>query len=220
MRTVRSYVLRQGRMTPGQTRAFAYWSQYGLKVPHALDWSAIFGREAKRILEIGFGMGDALLTLAQSHPEYDFIGIEVHPPGVGRCLSHAKKFELTNLRVFSQDALLVLESIPLASLDKVYLLFPDPWPKKRHHKRRIVNEHFVTLIAHRLKAHGQFHLATDWQPYADHMLSTLNASILLKNCFTDFAPQGMRPKTKFERRGEKLNHQIFDLVYERPILII
>ncbi|MBS0288912.1 MAG: tRNA (guanosine(46)-N7)-methyltransferase TrmB [Proteobacteria bacterium] len=219
-RPIRSYVLRQGRMSDAQLGAHRhYWSEFGLDLTATpFDFDHLFNRQAQRILEIGFGMGDSLIALAKNFPEADFIGIEVHPPGVGRCLLQAKLNNLSNLKLFNKDAVQVLEHcIPDQSLDKVLLLFPDPWPKKKHHKRRLVQPDFVALVAKKLKIGGQFHLATDWQPYADHMLSVLEASVL-QNQFPkqQFAPsQFERITTKFETRGLKLGHQIWDLVYIR-----
>ncbi|MBS0286580.1 MAG: tRNA (guanosine(46)-N7)-methyltransferase TrmB [Proteobacteria bacterium] len=220
-RPIRSYVVRQGRSSKSQQQARdLYWQQYGLNLSEGFcGWPAVFGRDAARVLEIGFGMGDTLITLAKAHPEMDFIGIEVHPPGVGRCLVQAQAHGLTNLKLYAEDALSVLEeAIPDGSLDKVLLYFPDPWPKKKHHKRRIVQSNFVNLVAQKLKPGGVFHMATDWQAYADHMLAILEACPALRNTFgkSTFAPsQYLRPLTKFEARGQKLGHDIWDLVYER-----
>ncbi|MFI4938544.1 MAG: tRNA (guanosine(46)-N7)-methyltransferase TrmB [Candidatus Berkiellales bacterium] len=219
-RSIRSFVLRQGRITPAQQRAINdLWPQYGLTLPSSpswLHWDQIFGRDAPRVLEIGFGMGDPLVAQAKANPEIDFIGVEVHQPGVGHCLATAQKCEVKNLKVFCADAVEVFRHIPPQSLDKVLLLFPDPWPKKKHHKRRLVQPDFVMLIAEKLKSHGLFHLATDWQPYAEHMLTVCEACPLLVNQFgvNHFAPTSLeRLQTKFERRGEKLGHVIYDLVF-------
>ncbi len=173
----------------------------------------------QRVLEIGFGMGDSLIAMAVKSPEIDFIGIEVHQPGIGRCLTQANHFQLTNLKIFAEDAIGVLEGcIANHSLDKVCLFFPDPWPKTKHHKRRIVQNSFVSLVAQKLKVGGQFHMATDWKDYADHMLAVLEKSPAFANQFGpgQVAPsQFERPSTKFEMRGQKLGHQIWDLVYKR-----
>lgn len=221
-RPIRSFVLRQGRMTGCQQRALSeFWPAYGLAADasNPYDWVQIFGRDAKRILEIGFGMGNSLLEQAVNYPHIDFIGIEVHQPGVGRCIATAQDLGLTNLKIFAHDAIAVLDTcIGEGSIDKVQLFFPDPWPKKKHHKRRIVQPAFVMLIAQKLKSQGLFHLATDWQPYADHMLSALDHCPVFANYFAPhtFAPsQFERPQTKFEQRGEKLGHQIWDLVFKR-----
>lgn len=223
LRTIRSYVLRQGRITGSQQRALSeLWSQYGLDVPestHFYDWQKIFGRAAPCVLEIGFGMGDTLVGLAKAHPEKNFIGVEVHQPGVGHCLQEAHKAGLTNLKIFCHDAKEVLaKCIPDHSLDKILLLFPDPWPKKKHNKRRIVQDHFVSFLAQKLTTQGLFHLATDWQPYADHMIAVLDANT---HYVRDEHAECNRLETKFERRGLKLGHQIVDLVYRRssPTLI-
>ncbi len=221
-RPIRSFVLRQGRSSKSQQQARTlHWPSYGLAVEGKtpLTWEKVFARQAPRILEIGFGMGDSLITLAKENPEWDFIGIEVHPPGVGRCLVQAQLHGLKNLKIFAEDAISVLEnSIPDASLDRVLLYFPDPWPKTKHHKRRIVQSNFVHLVAQKLKPKGCFHLATDWQDYADHMLAVLEACPVFENAFGkgNVAPtQYMRPNTKFEMRGKKLGHGIWDLVYTK-----
>ncbi|MBI2790662.1 MAG: tRNA (guanosine(46)-N7)-methyltransferase TrmB [Gammaproteobacteria bacterium] len=222
-RPIRSYVLRAGRMTPAQQQALSQnWPVYGLDMPlspQMVDWQQVFGRTSRRILEIGFGMGDSLIAQAKAHPEIDFIGIEVHPPGIGKVMANAKIYQLTNLKIFAFDAVQVLDwCIPDESIDKVLLLFPDPWPKKKHHKRRILQPSFATKIAQKLKKGGQFHLATDWQDYADQMLAVLDALPDFENFFGKghFAPSTFeRILTKFEKRGQKLGHQIWDLVYTR-----
>ena len=220
MRPIRSFVLRQGRMTPAQKQALQQdGATYGLEVSASgyLDWQKVFGRDAPRILEIGFGMGDHLITLAKTFPQTDFLGIEVHPPGVGKCLASARDAGITNIKLFSTDAIPVLtQAIAPHSIDKVFLLFPDPWPKKRHQKRRIVQPAFVDLIATCLKPNGLFHLATDWQDYAEYMLSVLETHPAFTNAFgkDTYAPLGFeRFETKFERRGVALGHRIYDLVY-------
>ncbi|MGE3320458.1 MAG: tRNA (guanosine(46)-N7)-methyltransferase TrmB [Candidatus Berkiella sp.] len=221
-RPIRSFVVRQGRMTPAQKEAVSSdWPLYGLALPEQgqpYDWNQVFGREAKRVLEIGFGMGATLAKLASENPHADFIGVEVHPPGVGRMLARAKALELTNLKLFAVDAIDVLHrAIKDASLDRVLLLFPDPWPKTKHHKRRIVQPDFVELIASKLKVGGFFHLATDWQPYAEHMMAVLTANERFTNTFGEglYAPAGFeRHTTKFEKRGEKLGHAIWDLIFQ------
>jgi tRNA (guanine-N7-)-methyltransferase len=220
-RTIRSYVLRAGRITAAQQRALAeLWPRYGIDyVSGALDLQQVFGRDAPRTLEIGFGNGEHLLERAISAPERDFIGIEVHRPGIGHLLLAAAKAGVLNLRVIGHDAVDVLQwQIPAASLDELQLLFPDPWPKERHHKRRIVQTAFAALVASRLKKGGRWHLATDWEPYALHMLQILEACAALRNC----APEGgytdavmARSATRFERRGERLGHRVRQLLYER-----
>ncbi len=221
IRPIRSYVLRQGRITPSQQQARSeFWPLFGLESGQddLFDWFAIFARQAPVVLEIGFGMGDSLVEMARAEPEKDFVGIEVHQPGIGRILANAKAHQLTNLKVIATDAIDVLtRNVGSESLDKVLLLFPDPWPKTKHHKRRIVSPEFAALIASKLKIGGQFHLATDWQPYAEHMLAVLDACSVLQNQYGQacFAPQNARLETKFERRGQNLGHAIRDLIYIR-----
>lgn len=220
-RSIRSFVVRAGRMTVAQKRALETGlPRWGLSVENGrLDAQAAFGRDAPRILEIGFGMGASLAEQAARHPERDYLGIEVHPPGVGTLLATLDARQLTNVRVFMHDAIEVLERcIPDAWLDGVQLFFPDPWPKARHHKRRIVQPAFAQRIRHKLKPGGLFHLATDWAPYAEHMLAVLDAADGFRN--TAGAGQcsprpAERPHTKFEQRGERLGHEVFDLIYER-----
>jgi len=220
-RPIKSYVLRQGRLTPGQERALEQaWPRYGLDYagsPRDLD--ACFGRSASRILEIGFGNGDALLAAAQSDPDRDYLGVEVHRPGVGRLLLNAAKAGIGNLRVLHHDAVEVLDhEIADASFDEVRLYFPDPWHKVRHNKRRLVQPAFVALIARKLKAGGLFHLATDWAAYAEHMLEVMEASPMFRN---RLAPRAVAPRpawrieTHFQKRGERLGHGVFDLLYDR-----
>ena len=221
MYPVRSFVRRAGRITVAQRRALAeLWPQFGIDfVDHELDLDAVFGRRAPRVLEIGFGDGDTLLELARRHPEVDFLGVEVHPPGIGHCLLGIEKAGLGNVRVVSHDAVEVLDRmLPDASLEEVLLHFPDPWPKKRHHKRRIVQPAFAALVARKLRPGGVFRLATDWTHYAEHMLKVLNQS----ENFANVSPAGAyvtrpvsRPVSKFERRGRRLGHEVFDLEFRR-----
>jgi tRNA (guanine-N7-)-methyltransferase len=218
---VRSFVRREGRLTPAQARALATLLPR-LELPYAAapaDLDALFGRRAPRVVEIGFGAGEALLARAAGHPDEDHLGIEVHRPGVGRLLHEAAKAGVANLRVSMHDAVEVLaDQIPDGALSRVLLLFPDPWPKKRHHKRRIVQPEFVALVARKLAAGGSFHLATDWEPYATHMLEVLGASAMLANAAADggYAPRPPdRPLTRFERRGQRLGHAVFDLEFVR-----
>jgi tRNA (guanine-N7-)-methyltransferase len=220
-RAIRSFVIRAGRITVAQKRALQeLWPEYGLEFDAvALDLDALFGRRATRTLEIGFGNGDHLAALAAAHPETDFIGIEVHRPGVGALLLSAQRLGLHNLRVICHDAVEVLEhQIPAGSLDELLLLFPDPWPKKRHNKRRIVNAAFVELVANRLRPGGVLRLATDWEPYAAEMLATLGASASFVN---EAGASGYverpahRDATRFERRGTRLGHGIRDLAFRR-----
>ncbi|WP_136680684.1 tRNA (guanosine(46)-N7)-methyltransferase TrmB [Neptunomonas sp. XY-337] len=221
MRKVRSFVLRAGRMTEGQQKAMdEVWPRMGLTLEHGLlDLNDVFGREAPVVLEIGFGMGDSLIEMAKNQPEKNYIGIEVHRPGVGRLLSNADKEGLDNIRVFCEDAIEVLaQSIPDGSLDCIQLFFPDPWHKKRHHKRRIVQPELAESLRKKLKVGGVFHMATDWENYAEHMMEVMSAAPGYKNVAGEgaFSPQPQwRPVTKFQRRGEKLGHGVWDLMFER-----
>ena len=220
-RTIRSYVLRQGRLTPGQQNALSqHWTRYGIDFnPALLDLTALFGRTAPVTLEIGFGDGASLLQQAMQHPERDYLGIEVHKPGVGRLLSRCHEAGLSNLRVINHDAVEVLNlQIPDNSLDCVQLFFPDPWHKKRHHKRRILQTEFAALVLRKLKPAGLFHMATDWQAYAEHMLTVMETMTGFKNVSGkhQYTPnQGRRPLTKFEQRGQRLGHGVYDLLYEK-----
>jgi len=216
---IRSYVLRQGRVSNAQQRARdELLPRYGIAyAPAALDLSAIFGRSAPKILEIGFGMGEATAAIAAAHPDCDYLGIEVHTPGVGALLKMAGELGLANLRVIQHDAVeVVRDMIAPGSLDGIHLFFPDPWPKKRHHKRRLVQPTFVSLLASRLKPGGYLHCATDWGDYAEQMLSVLCAEPSLANTAGAFAPRpDHRPETKFESRGLRLGHGVWDLVFRR-----
>jgi len=216
---IRSYVLRQGRVSNAQQRARQeLLPRYGIPyVPDALDLSAVFGRTAPRILEIGFGMGETTAAMAAAHPEQDYLGIEVHTPGVGALLKTAGELGLTNLRVVQHDAVeVVRDMIAPRTLDAIHVFFPDPWPKKRHHKRRLLQPRFVALLASRLQPGGYLHCATDWQDYAEQMLSVLSAETTLVNTADTFAPRpDHRPETKFESRGLRLGHEVWDLVFRR-----
>ncbi|MGH8504580.1 MAG: tRNA (guanosine(46)-N7)-methyltransferase TrmB [Stenotrophobium sp.] len=220
-RRIRSFVRREGRMTDGQKAALErLWPRYGLDAPaQPLDLAQVFGRKAPVVLEIGFGNGDHLLARAQAEPQHDFIGVEVHQPGVGRLLLNAEKAQLNNLRTASHDAVEVLERwIGDASLHEVVIYFPDPWHKKRHNKRRLVQPEFVALLARKLAPDGRLLLATDWMPYAVQMLDVLNASPDFRNMAEDgrYVPRhATRPKTRFELRGERLGHAVCDLEYRR-----
>ena len=219
-RTVRSFVPRAGRMTRAQQRAWQdLWPSLGVEMTGStFDLDAIFGRSARRTVEIGFGNGEALLSLAASRPAEDFLGIEVHRPGVGHLMLRCEELAVLNLRIVSHDAVDVLERLTPACLDEVLLYFPDPWPKKRHHKRRIVQDGFVALVASGLRNGGVFRLATDWQPYADWMLETLGRCPLLRNESPDgaWSPRpASRPPTRFELRGQRLGHAVWDLAYRR-----
>jgi tRNA (guanine-N7-)-methyltransferase len=220
-RGVRSFVVRAGRMTAAQERAWTeLWPRYGVESGDApIDLAAVFGRRAPLTLEIGFGNGESLVSLAAAHPERDFLGIEVHRPGVGHLMLRAEELGLSNLRAVCRDAVEVLQQcIAPGSLDEVLLYFPDPWPKKRHHKRRIVQPDFVALVASRLHAGGRFRMATDWQPYAGHMLEVASGCAQLRNASAGdgYVPRPeSRPVTRFERRGQRLGHGVWDLAFTR-----
>ena len=221
VRKVRSFVLRQGRFTDAQQRAFdELWPRFGLDYAGTpRDFDAAFGRSARRVLEIGFGNGEALRYAAQRDPDRDHIGIEVHAPGVGRLLNALAEDGAKNVRLYHHDAVEVLENeIIDGSLDEVRIYFPDPWHKKRHHKRRLVNPEFAALLVRKLAADGRLHLATDWQEYAEQMWDVLDATAGLVNAA---GPRGhvprpaWRPQTHFETRGQKLGHGVWDLLYNR-----
>lgn len=238
-RRIRSFVRRAGRITVAQERALQeVWPNYGVEITSgstpdsppnaicnssnkkALDLLQIFGRRAPRVLEIGFGNGDTLLHGALTRPAVDFLGIEVHRAGVGHLLHNVAERKLPNVRVICHDAVEVLEQhLPPDSLDEVWVLFPDPWHKARHHKRRLIQAPFVELLVSRIKAGGTLHLATDWQAYAEQMLEVLTANPQLKNCAQDdsgFTTRPTwRPLTRFERRGQRLGHSVWDLHFER-----
>lgn len=220
-RAIRSFVMRAGRMTDAQKRGIDVgWPKFGLSLDSGmLDLDELFGRQAPRTLEIGFGMGQSLLEMAAAAPEQDFIGVEVHRPGVGSLLNGVLNAGLSNLRVFDCDAIEVLDkTIPDASLDRVLLFFPDPWHKKKHNKRRIVQLAFAEKLRHKLKPGGVFHMATDWEAYAEHMLEVMSAAPGYRNLAEDgaYVPRPEeRPVTKFERRGERLGHGVWDLKFER-----
>ncbi|MGM3173870.1 tRNA (guanosine(46)-N7)-methyltransferase TrmB [Dickeya lacustris] len=221
LRKIRSFVRRQGRLTKGQQQALdSFWPSMGVEYqPDALDFTALFGRQAPVVLEIGFGMGASLVTMAQQHPEQNFIGIEVHLPGVGACLGAAQEAGVSNLRVMCHDAVEVLDNmIPDGSLAMVQLFFPDPWHKARHNKRRIVQTPFVEQVQRKLAIGGVFHMATDWEPYAQHMLDVMRAVEGYHNVSAtdDYVPRpASRPLTKFEARGQRLGHGVWDLMFER-----
>lgn len=220
MRTVKSYMRRQGRITLGQAQALAqFWQHYGIDcTPDGIATLAAFTQSAPLVVEIGFGMGDSLLALAKAHPERRFLGIEVHRPGIGALFLQLEQQQIDNVRVICADAVNVLTILPDASIDLLLLWFPDPWPKKRHHKRRLVQLNFVDLVVRKLKLGGHWHLATDWSDYAAHMLNVLTISPKLSNIYGDgqYAPKpDYRPTTKFESRGKKLGHNIYDLIFIR-----
>lgn len=221
LRKVRSFVLREGRLTTGQAKALeSFWPTMGLDYsPQAINFTEVFGREADTVLEIGFGMGASLVEMAANAPELNFIGVEVHKPGVGACLGEAGNAGISNLRVYHHDAVEVLENaIPDSSLARVQLFFPDPWHKKRHHKRRIVQPEFVELLRRKLKIGGVFHMATDWENYDEHMLEVMSAAPGYQNQSDTqtYVPRpDHRPLTKFENRGQRLGHGVWDLMFER-----
>jgi tRNA (guanine-N7-)-methyltransferase len=218
-RSIRSYVLRQGRTTAAQARANRELApRYCIPfVREPLDLDRAFGRAAPKVLEIGFGMGETTAAIAAAHPETDYLGVEVHSPGVGSLLNRIEALGLTNVRIIQHDAVEVLESmIAPETLDGVHLFFPDPWPKKRHHKRRLVQAPFVTLLAARLRAGGYVHAATDWEDYAHQILAVLAAEPALENAVAGFAERpASRPQTKFERRGVGLGHRVWDAVFRK-----
>lgn len=219
-RRVRSFVLRQGRLTKGQARALETgFPQFGVNyAPEQLDLDALFNRaDSKKILEIGFGMGETTAKIAQVLPNCDFLAAEVHTPGVGALLKLIQENELNNIRVIQHDVVEVLHHmIADASLDGVHIFFPDPWHKKRHHKRRLIQAEFVRLLCTKLKAGGYLHVATDWQEYAEWVLEVLNAETQLENTAKDYAVKpSYRPLTKFENRGLKLGHGVWDMVFTR-----
>jgi len=221
-RSIRSFVIRTGRITAAQERALeGLWPKYGVELSMHADMTSpgVFGRKAPITLEIGFGNGENLAHMAAEHPERDYLGIEVHRPGVGRLLLALEELRLTNVRAVCHDAVEVLaQHIAPGSLDEVLILFPDPWPKKRHHKRRLVQGPFLELVAERLTAGGTLRMATDWQPYAEEMLAVANANPRLRN----LAPGGgyiprpdERLATRFEKRGTRLGHGVWDLAFAR-----
>ncbi|MGQ3890490.1 tRNA (guanosine(46)-N7)-methyltransferase TrmB [Legionella sp. CNM-4043-24] len=220
-RIIKSFVLRTGRVSNRQQHALDNWLQdYSLPCDKSpWDFSALFGREAPVIVEIGFGMGASLFAMAQAHPETDFIGIEVHLAGVGSLAADVHDHDLHNIRLVSQDAVEVFQQqIATASLDGIQIFFPDPWHKKRHNKRRLIQTDFVRLLSDRLKPGGFLHCATDWEDYAEHMMSVLSAEPTLCNTQPtgQFAPRpDSRPLTKFEQRGQRLGHGVWDLIFKK-----
>jgi tRNA (guanine-N7-)-methyltransferase len=237
-RAIRSFVIRTGRITAAQERALeTLWSKYGVDLAQpspasdstvavlsdtrSTPWNldTLFGRQAPRTVEIGFGNGDNLVKMASAHPERDYLGIEVHRPGIGRLLLALQDLQLTNVRVACYDAVEVLtQHIAADALDEVVILFPDPWPKKRHHKRRLVQSGFLELVAERLRTGGVVRMATDWQPYAEEMLAVAQANPRLENLAPDgtYIPRpAERVATRFEKRGERLGHDVWDLAFVR-----
>jgi tRNA (guanine-N7-)-methyltransferase len=221
LRTVRSFVRRQGRMTLGQSRGMEQgWPRFGLSMANGvLDIDAAFGRAAPVVFEIGFGMGQSLAEMAKSEADRNFIGVEVHRPGIGRLLAQMLDEDITNIRLFEGDARDVLgNAIADASLDRIQIYFPDPWHKTRHHKRRLIQPEFVRLLVSKLKPQGLLHLATDWEPYARQMLAVLSAEPALANTAGEdqYAERpDWRPLTKFEARGQGLGHGVWDLLFRR-----
>jgi tRNA (guanine-N7-)-methyltransferase len=216
---IRSYVLRQGRYSPAQQRAVAeLMPRHGVPYRAApLDFTQVFGRTAPVVAEIGFGMGETTARIAAESPGTDYLGIEVHSPGVGSLLRQVEERALSNVRIVQHDAVEVLrDMVPADSLAAIHVFFPDPWPKKRHHKRRLLQPEFVELAATRLAPGGRLHVATDWQEYAEHVLAVLSSNARLRNTVEGFAPRpAHRPETKFERRGVNLGHGVWDLLFTR-----
>ena len=218
-RPVRTFVLRQGRISPAQQRALdELLPRFGVAfAPSALDFEQLFGRRAPTILEIGFGMGETTAEIAQALPDSNFLGVEVHGPVVGGLLKRVDELGLSNIRLIRHDAVEVIAAmIPYASLAGVHVFFPDPWPKKRHHKRRLLKPEFVRALALRVAPGGYLHAATDWEDYADEILAVLSAEPLLENTAAGFAVRpSYRPLTKFEARGLRLGHRVRDVIFRR-----
>jgi tRNA (guanine-N7-)-methyltransferase len=216
---IRSFVLRQGRVSNAQARSVeTLMPRFGIPYrPQLLDLATAFGREAPRILEIGFGMGETTAAIAAAHPDVDYLGLEVHTPGVGSLLKQIGELELSNVRIIQHDAVeVVRDMIPAGCLSGIHVFFPDPWPKKRHHKRRLIQPAFVALLSSRLLPGGYFHCATDWEEYAQQMLEVLSGEALLENSAEGFARRpAYRPQTKFEQRGLRLGHGVWDVVFRR-----
>lgn len=224
-KAIRSFVIRAGRITGAQKSAFEHWwPEYGLSLfAGQFDAVASFGRSAELVVEMGFGMGDSLLAMAKAAPQQNFVGIEVHPPGVGRLINSAGKDGVANLRIYMADASDVLtQCFPDQSIDRFQLFFPDPWHKKKHHKRRIVQDDFIAMIQQKLKLGGVLHMATDWQEYAEHMLEVMQRSGGFENQgdANGYATRpDYRPTTKFETRGENLGHGVWDLLWKKTAVI-
>ncbi len=220
-RTIRSFVKREGKLTVGQQNAIdELWPNFGVDLSdQSLNFTQLFGREGELIMEIGFGNGLSLADMALAFPETNFFGIEVHKPGVGSLLVQVKKHGLQNIRVCGDDAVELLKQVPENSIDRLQIFFPDPWHKKRHHKRRLIQAPFVEEVVKRLKKGGILHVATDWENYAEHVLEVLLANENLKNQSEntdDFSPKpDYRPETKYERRGLNLGHGVWDLLFAK-----
>src|SRR5687768_226365 len=222
-RPIRSFVLRQGRVSNAQRRAHEMlMPEYGIPFTgtsseNLLDLDHIFGRSAPRFLEIGFGMGETTATIAKTHPQNDYLAVEVHTPGVGSLLKQIEELGLTNIRVIQHDVVEVLQcALPPECLDGVHIFFPDPWPKARHHKRRLIQADFIALLCRHLKRDGYIHAATDWEDYASQILDVLSSEPQLSNTAIDYAPRPeYRPLTKFEQRGLRLGHGVWDLIFRK-----
>ncbi|SCY58214.1 tRNA (guanine-N(7)-)-methyltransferase [Nitrosospira sp. Nl5] len=218
-RPIRSFVLRQGRVSNAQRRAHeTLMPKYGIPfTENLLDLEAVFGRSVPKILEIGFGMGETTAVIARNHPQNDYLAIDVHTPGVGSLLKQIDEFGLTNVRIIQHDAVEVLQQmLPSDCLDGVHIFFPDPWPKARHHKRRLIQREFISLLCRHLKRGGYIHAATDWEDYAGEILEVLSNEPQLRNTAADYAPRPeYRPETKFEQRGLRLGHGVWDVVFQK-----
>ena len=221
-RRIKSYVIRAGRMTEAQREGLDVgWPRFGLLAETGtLDYDAVFEQRGPVVFEIGFGMGQSLLAQALAEPDHRYVGVEVHRPGVGKLLHDAMESKATNIRVYCHDAVEVLEQcIPATSLDRVQVFFPDPWHKKKHHKRRLIQPEFLSLLARHMKPGAMLHLATDWENYAEHMLEVLTPHPDFKNTMPEAEPYAPRPEsrplTKFEKRGERLGHGVWDLLFKR-----
>lgn len=219
LRPIRSFVKREGKLTSGQQNAIdQLWASHGVDLSdEPLNWEALFGRSAPVVLEIGFGNGLSLADMAEAHEDLNFFGVEVHKPGVGSLLVQVKQRGLSNVRVSLDDAVQVLaQQIPDGSLQRVQIFFPDPWHKKRHHKRRLIQADFVATLVKKLLPNGQIHVATDWQNYAEHILAVLSKNKDLQNTAEDYAPKpDYRPDTKYEARGIRLGHGVWDIIFQR-----
>lgn len=219
-RAIRSFVIRGGRLTSSQENALAtQWPHFGLDAQTGvIDPVQVFGRLAPLVMEIGFGMGDSLLTMASANPDRDFIGVEVHKPGVGRLLHEIAEKQLSNLRIYRHDAKEILrDCIADGTLDCIQIFFPDPWHKKRHNKRRLVQSEFIEQLRPKLKIGGTLHMATDWVPYAEHMMEVMSAAPGFRNTAEQgqYSSANERPLTKFEKRGQRLGHVVNDLIFTR-----
>ena len=218
-RPIRSFVLRQGRVSNAQQRAHdTLLPQFGIPYsPQIVDLDRLFGRNATKVLEIGFGMGETTAAIATQHPENDYLGIEVHTPGVGSLLKVINEQSLTNVRIVQHDAVEVLRNmIAPETFDAAHVFFPDPWPKKRHHKRRLIQPPLIAMLCEKLKPGGYIHAATDWQDYAEQILAVMSAEPRLVNSAPGYAPRpDHRPQTKFETRGLNLGHGVWDIIFRR-----